>query len=116
LTDRQTPTWRPSTTYLLTTPTAKIWTNQTSVGMRYRKLSHCKTRVQMRYVFLPHIPCVSQQLADALQQRFPLGSAPYRLVGHSLGSQVVIHAATLMAAAKRREVEEAGGGSSASFV
>jgi len=85
--------------------TAKIWTHETSVGMRYRKLSDCGRHVKTRYVFLSHIPCVSQQLADALQHRFPLGAAPYRLVGHSLGSQVVIHAATLMARARRAEVE-----------
>lgn len=76
--------------------------------MRYRKLAPCGSRVQMRYVFLEHIPCVSQQLANALQHRFPVGSGPFRLVGHSLGSQVVIHAATLMAQAKRAEMEAGG--------
>ena len=84
---------------------AKIWTNQTSVGMRYRKLAQCGTRVQMRYVFLPHIPCVSQQLCDTLQRRFPAGAASYRLVGHSLGSQVVIHATSLLAQAKQHELQ-----------
>lgn len=89
--------------------------------MRYRKLSQCGTHVQTRYVFLPHIPCVAQQLADALQHRFPAGSggalasAPYRLVGHSLGSQVVIRAASLMAEAKRAEVD-AGGDASFMYV
>lgn len=82
--------------------------------MRYRKLAPCGTQVQMRYVFLgDQIPCVAQQLANALQHRFPVGAAPYRLVGHSLGCQVVIHAASLMAQAKRQEVEAAG---SLSFV
>lgn len=85
---------------------AKIWTNNTSVGMRYRILTQCGTDVRWRYVS-SRVPCVSQQLADVLRCRFPQGSQPYRLVGHSLGAQVVIHAATLLAQAKKAEVEEA---------
>ncbi|EWM28025.1 hypothetical protein Naga_100008g20 [Nannochloropsis gaditana] len=81
---------------------AKIWSNQTSVGMRYRSLTKCGTRVKWRYVS-SDVPCVAHQLASVLRQRFTSDTAGYRLVGHSLGAQVVIHAATLLARAKRRQ-------------
>ena len=84
---------------------AKIWSNDTSVGMRYRLLTQCGTGVKWRYVS-SSVPCVSKQLAAVLQRRFPLGTASYRLVGHSLGAQVVIHTASLLAQAKREEEEE----------
>lgn len=76
--------------------------------MRYRKLAECGTRVRYRYVFNPNIPSVSDQLANTLKDRFPLGAGHYRLVGHSLGSQVVIHTATLLSRAKKTEVEATG--------
>lgn len=84
---------------------AKIWSNDTSVGMRYRLLTQCGTGVKWRYVS-SSVPCVSEQLAAVLRRRFPPGTASYRLVGHSLGAQVVIHTATLLAQAKRKEEEE----------
>jgi len=84
---------------------AKIWSNDTSVGMRYRLLTQCGTGVKWRYVS-SSVPCVSEQLAAVLRRRFPPGTASYRLVGHSLGAQVVIHTATLLAQAKRKEEEQ----------
>ncbi len=88
---------------------AKIWTKETSAGMRYRMLTQCGKGVKWRYVSST-VPCVSEQLAAVLRRRFPRGAASYRLVGHSLGAQVVVHAATLLAQAKRAEADvvEAG--------
>lgn len=86
---------------------AKIWTNRSPVHMRYRKLlptaaseesagTPASTRTAYGYVD-SSVPCVSEQLAQTLEQRFSQGTAPYRLAGHSLGTQVVIHASTLLA-------------------
>lgn len=86
---------------------AKIWSNATRVGMRYRLLTQCGTRVKWRYVS-SSVPCASEQLAAVLQRRFSPGTASYRLVGHSLGAQVVIHTATLLAQAKRKGLEKYG--------
>eukprot|EP00624_Nannochloropsis_granulata_P007318 evm.model.NODE_7157_length_17160_cov_22.777040.7 len=84
---------------------AKIWSNATRVGMRYRLLTQCGTGVKWRYVS-SSVPCASEQLAAVLQRRFLSGTESYRLVGHSLGAQVVIHTATLLAQAKRKEEEQ----------
>lgn len=84
---------------------AKIWSHDTSVGMRYRLLTQCGMGVKWRYVS-SSVPCVSEQLAAVLRRRFLPGTASYRLVGHSLGAQVVIHAATLLAQAKRKEEQQ----------
>jgi hypothetical protein len=53
------------------------------------------------------VPCVSEQLAEALARRFrSQGPAPapggqaqptYRLVGHSLGAQLVVQSSRLLA-------------------
>lgn len=93
---------------------AKIWTTQSPVHMRYRTLlpspsspasaepaspgsegPYSAPRTSYAYVDAS-VPCVSEQLAQALQRRFSMGSAPFRLVGHSLGAQLVIHSSTLL--------------------
>ena len=64
--------------------------------MRFRELSRCGRRTTYRQVG-PDVPCVSEQLGAILRRRFPASSAPYRLVGHSLGTQLAIHSTTLNA-------------------
>jgi hypothetical protein len=104
---------------------AKIWTTNSPVHMRYRQIvptsSSSSTSTAPRdeedeqqqqqqeglgtppvsptsYSYVDSsVPCVSEQLAQALQQRFSMANtAPFRLVGHSLGSQLVIRASTLL--------------------
>jgi len=64
--------------------------------MRYRKWSNRLGRV--RFVLAKkNTPSVSDQLVEALRERFSGSKATYRLAGHSLGCQLVIHASSKLA-------------------
>ena len=54
-------------------------------------------------------PSISQQLADVLARVFRGSRAGYRLVGHSLGTQLVVHASTLLMQQQAREAEDGAG-------
>ncbi|TFJ87049.1 hypothetical protein NSK_001383 [Nannochloropsis salina CCMP1776] len=84
---------------------SKIWTSNGRCGMRYRTICPQRGRV-MYYASSRPSPSISQTLADLLADVFRGAQAPYRLVGHSLGTQVVVHAATLLSQRKAREEEE----------
>lgn len=83
--------------------------------MRYRTI--CPRKGTLAY-YTPKgpAPSISQQLADVLAEVFRGAEAPYRLVGHSLGTQVVVHASTLLMQRQGKEAVEAGAVAAARIV
>lgn len=74
--------------------------------MRYRTICP-KKGTPAFYTPKAPAPSISQQLADVLAQVFRGSQAGYRLVGHSLGTQLVVHASTLLMQRQAREAEAA---------
>ena len=74
--------------------------------MRYRTICPKKGHVTF-YASSRPSSSISQKLANLLTDVFRGSRAPYRLVGHSLGTQLVVHATTLLSLQKDREQEEA---------
>eukprot|EP00624_Nannochloropsis_granulata_P002526 evm.model.NODE_22740_length_8389_cov_39.273216.2 len=74
--------------------------------MRYRTFCPKKGHVTF-YTSSRPSSSISQQLANLLTDVFHGSRAPYRLVGHSLGTQLVVHATTLLSQQKDREEKEA---------
>ena len=68
---------------------ASCTTDPTSgrTGMRYRTICPKKGHATF-YTSSRGAPSISQQLADVLAEVFRGSTASYRLVGHSLGTQV----------------------------
>ncbi len=84
---------------------SKIWTSNGRCGMRYRTICPKKGHVTF-YASSRPSKSISQVLMDLLADVFRGSTAGYRLVGHSLGTQVVVHATTLLSQRKAREEKE----------
>ncbi len=74
--------------------------------MRYRTICPKKGTAAFCTPKAP-APSISQQLADVLAQVFRGSAAGFRLVGHSLGTQLAVHATTLLMQRQAREAEAA---------